>query len=125
MDLVAHRVGHLCHQADDGQLRTYAQRFGALDVLDRVVDAIGQGRVDARLEADLDALDDAFARHGVDGLTTGNRGYETWRGSGHRTITAWQCPQQGACPRRVPVDDGDPPVCGLTGQAFTELRIDL
>ncbi len=125
MDLVAHRVGRLCHQATGGQLRTYAQQFGALDVLDRIVDAIGRGRIDARLEADLDALDGAFARHGVDGLTTGSRGYETWRGSGHRSFTAWACPQRWSCPRRVQLDDGDPPVCGLTGRSFTELRIDL
>ncbi|MFD0972951.1 hypothetical protein [Plantactinospora endophytica] len=126
MEPVAHRVGRLCSQATAGQLREYAQRFGAAEVLERIADAVGHGRLDDQLEADLDRLDRAFAGNGIDGLTTGSRGFETWRGGGgHPTVTGWTCPNRQACPRAVPVDDGDPPVCGLTGEPFVETRITL
>ncbi|WP_345629806.1 hypothetical protein [Rugosimonospora acidiphila] len=125
MDFVAHRVGRLCGQATGGQLREYAERFGVLDILDRIVDAVDHGRVDQQLEKDLDVLDSAFARHGIDGLTTGSRSYETWRGGGgHPTITAWECPRR-SCPRRVPAVDGDRPVCALANLPFVETRITL
>lgn len=126
MDLVAHRVGRLCSQATDGQLRSYAERYGVVQALDRIADAVGRGRVDRQLEDDLDHLDAAFARHGIDGLTTGTRGFEAWRGGGtHPTIAAWTCPVPRPCPRAVPISEGDPPTCALTGLPFIETRIAL
>ncbi|MEO3925689.1 hypothetical protein ABGB07_17725 [Micromonosporaceae bacterium B7E4] len=126
MELVAQRIGRLCGQAGGGQLREYAERFGAADVLDRIADAIGQGRLDRQLEADLDRLDVVFARHGVDGLTTGSRGFETWRGGGgHPTVTGWTCPNRQACARAERAGDGDRPTCALTGLPFVETRITL
>ncbi|PWR14198.1 hypothetical protein DKT69_17500 [Micromonospora sicca] len=126
MELVAHRIGRLCGQASGGQLREHAERYGVLDVLDRIADAIDRGRVDRRLEEDLDLLDGAFARHGIDGLTTGVRGFESWLGGGgHPTVVAWTCPSPRSCPRAMPIGDGERPVCPLTGSPFVETRIPL
>ncbi|RZU72137.1 hypothetical protein EV384_0479 [Micromonospora kangleipakensis] len=126
MELVAHRVGRLCGQAVGGQLREHAERYGVVEVLDRIVAAVRQGRVDSHLAEDLDRLDAAFARNGVDGLTTGVRGFEPWPGGGgHPTITAWTCPSPRPCPRAVPVGDGERPGCALTGAPFVETRIPL
>ncbi|MEU1686981.1 hypothetical protein [Micromonospora sp. NPDC005707] len=126
MELVAERVARLCRQAVGEQLRQHAERYGAADVLDRIAEAVAQGRLDHHLEQDLDRLDDAFARHGIDGLTTGVRGFESWLGGGgHPTVVAWGCPSPLPCPRAVPEGDGDRPVCGLTGAAFGQRRIVL
>lgn len=126
MELVAERVGRLCGQAVGEQLRTHAQRYGVDDVLDRIVAAVGEGRSDQRLAEDLDRLDAAFARHGVDGLTTGVRGFEPWLGGGGRaTVAAWTCPAAEPCPRKAPAGDGPPPTCGLTGAPFVASRIAL
>lgn len=126
MELVAERVGRLCHQAAGEQLREHAERYGVAELLDRIADAVGQGRLDQRLAEDLDRLDDAFARHGIDGLTLGVRGFEPWLGGGgHPTVVAWSCPSPQPCPRAVPADDGDRPVCGLTGAPFGQRRITL
>lgn len=126
MELVAHRVGRLCVQAVGGQLREHAERYGVVDVLDRIAAAVGQGRVDRHLAEDLDRIDAAFARNGIDGLTTGVRGFEPWLGGGgHPTVTAWACPSLRSCPRAVPVGDGEPPACALTGAPFVETRIAL
>lgn len=126
MELVAQRVGRLCSQAFGGQLREYAERYGVVEALDRVADAVGQGRVDRQLEEDLDRLDEAFARNGIDGLTTGARAFEAWLGGGgHPTVTAWTCPGPRPCPRGLPAGDGDQPVCALTGLPFVETRITL
>ncbi|MFG2055335.1 hypothetical protein ACGFI9_15050 [Micromonospora sp. NPDC048930] len=125
MELVAERVGRLCGQAAGGQLREYAERYGVAEVLDRIAAAVAQGRLDRPLEEDLDLLDAAFARHGIDGLTTGVRGFEPWLGGGgHPTVAAWACPGPDPCPRAVPVD-GDRPVCPLTGTPLRETRIPL
>jgi hypothetical protein len=79
------------------------------------------------LLADLDQLDDAFARHGVDGLTTGDRGYQPWRsGSGHAVVAMWACPAARPCSRMVaPQDDTRRPDCGLAGVPFAVRRIHL
>ncbi|MEV0427030.1 hypothetical protein [Micromonospora sp. NPDC050495] len=126
MELVAERIGRLCSQATGEQLRTHAERYGVAEVLDRIVAAVGAGRWDQQLAADLDTLDAAFARHGVDGLTTGVRGFEPWLGrGGHPTVAAWTCPGAGPCPRKAPVDDGAPPTCGLTGAPLVASRVTL
>ncbi|WP_073837685.1 hypothetical protein [Micromonospora sp. CB01531] len=125
MELVPERINRLCRQAG-GQLREHAERYGVADVLDRIVDAVGQGRLDRQLEEDLDRLDGAFARNGIDGLTIGVRMFEPWLGGGgHPAVLAWGCPSPRPCPRKAPIDDGDRPVCGLTGTQFVESRTTL
>ncbi len=125
LELVTERVGRLCGQATGGQLREHAERYGVAEVLDQIADAVAQGRLDRPLEEDLDRLDAAFAHHGIDGLTTGVRGFEPWLGGGgHPTVAAWTCPGPAPCPRAVPAAD-DRPMCTLTGAPLRETRIPL
>ncbi|MFQ6395925.1 hypothetical protein ACLMAJ_20955 [Nocardia sp. KC 131] len=109
------RVEVLCEQAG-AALAERASRYGVADVLARIVAAAERGEVS---EADLDLLDSAFARHGIDNLTRAHRGFEPWKGPRDVVVTAWACPTS-AC-TRAGIDEG--PRCGLTGQPFR--RIDL
>ncbi|RSM44606.1 hypothetical protein DMA12_15665 [Amycolatopsis balhimycina DSM 5908] len=111
------RVGILCEQAGEA-LADRAARYGVADVLARVVAAASRGEV---AEADLDLLDSAFARHGIDHLTRGHRSFEPWPGARKLVATGWECPT-GACPR---VATGEQPSCRLTGRPFRETRVEL
>ncbi|NUT50723.1 MAG: hypothetical protein HOV94_25955 [Saccharothrix sp.] len=111
------RVGALCTQAGEA-LAERAARYGVADVLARIVAAASLGEVS---EADLDLLDSAFARHGIDNLTRPNRNFAPWPGPRTLVATVWKCPT-GACPRES--TDGQPS-CRLTGQPFREIRLDL
>jgi hypothetical protein len=124
---VAERLGRLCVQADEAQLREYAERFGAAGVLLGVVTALRHGGSrDPDILADLDRLDDAFARNGVDGLTTGARGYEPWRIAGsHAVVAVWVCPAARSCSRMVSRDGVEQPHCGLIDAPFRSDRIHL
>jgi hypothetical protein len=111
------RVGTLCEQAGEA-LSERAARYGVADVLARVVEAASRGTVS---EADLDLLDSAFAEHGIDNLTRGYRDFARWPGPRTVVVTAWKCPT-GACPREA---TGEQPSCGLTGQPFRGIRVEL
>ncbi|HWD04824.1 MAG TPA: hypothetical protein VG674_20480 [Amycolatopsis sp.] len=111
------RVSVLCEQAGDA-LAERAARYGVTDVLTRVVEAASRGEV---AESDLDALDAAFAAHGIDHLTQGHRGFEPWPGARDVGYLVWECPT-GACSRAT---TGDRPACRLTGRPFRETRVDL
>jgi hypothetical protein len=115
------RVEILCGQADDEALTQRAARYGVADVLARVVADAAAGEVS---EADLDALDNAFALHGIDNLTRASRTFQPWPGARDVTVTAWVCPT-GACTRARAATAGNRPVCGLTGMPLTETRIRL
>lgn len=131
MDEVAERLARLCAQAGDGGLRERAGRFGAGAEWDRVCAAVRSGALGPEVAADLDALDDAFARHGVDGLTTGGRGYEPLRGGRSRpVVTVWACPADRACARLEPQEGRwarlrPAPRCGLTGSPLVSRRFTL
>jgi len=127
LDEAAERLGRLCVQAVGPQLGEFAQLLGVADVLGRVTDAVRKGGTpESDLLADLDRLDDAFARHGIDGLTTGDRGYQRWRsGSGHPVVALWCCPAARRCSRLLPQDDTQQPHCGLAGVPFATRRIHL
>ncbi|MEU4344588.1 hypothetical protein AB0H00_25545 [Nocardia sp. NPDC023852] len=111
------RVEVLCEQAGEA-LTERASRYGVADVLARIVAAAEQGDVS---EADLDLLDNAFARHGIDNLTRAHRGFEPWKGARGVVVTAWVCPT-GACTRAA---TDERPFCRLTGQPCRVTRIDL
>ncbi|MDG9702935.1 hypothetical protein [Streptomyces sp. DH37] len=122
MDEVAERLARLCAQAGDDGLRERAERFGAGAELDRLCQAVRSGVHGPSVAADLDALDDAFARHGIDGLTLGDRGFEPLRGGrSHPVVTVWACPAGVACSRLEPQEQqggrgrgrAEPPRCGL------------
>lgn len=127
MDEIAERLGRLCAQADGGALFERAARYGVADTVERLTSAVRAGEADSGLAADLDVVDEAFAKHGIDGLTSGPRGYEPWRGGGgHPMVVMWACPAARPCSRLVPRDDTVPrPHCALADTPFTHRRIQL
>ncbi|MFI9150095.1 hypothetical protein [Streptomyces sp. NPDC053367] len=119
MDAIGERLARLCPQTDGDALRERAVRYGVGDELERLRDAVSSGERGPSVTADLDALDDAFARQGIDGLTNGARDYDTLRGTtAHPGVSLWACPAPVACPRLVPQEGAQAdaaPRCGLTG----------
>ncbi|MGC0334029.1 hypothetical protein RKD23_007019 [Streptomyces sp. SAI-170] len=122
MDAIAERLARLCPQTDGDALRERAVRYGVGDELDRLRAAVLSGERGPSVAADLDALDDAFARHGIDALSTGVRDYGSLRGATpHPGVTLWGCPSPVPCPRLVPQEGAHAdaaPRCGLAGTPF-------
>ncbi|GAA4935791.1 hypothetical protein ACFPM3_06020 [Streptomyces coeruleoprunus] len=143
MDEVAERLGRLCAQAGGGALAERAARYGVGDVLDRLQEAVRSGTAGPGLLADLRELDEAFARHGIDGLTTGARAYVPFAGGRpHPVVTLWGCPADRPCNRLEPraaqevraaardsrearTGDAEPPLCALTGAPLRARRFRL
>ncbi|MFI6288219.1 hypothetical protein ACIBCM_26320 [Streptomyces sp. NPDC051018] len=130
VDEVAEKLARLCPQAEGDSLAEHAREYGAGEVLDRLTAAVRAGEGGPAVAADLHALDEAFARHGIDGLTTGARGYETPRGGReHPVVTVWACPAPRPCSRLVPRQDGERdgagPPCALSGLRLVSRRIHL
>ncbi|MFF2202161.1 hypothetical protein [Streptomyces sp. NPDC058145] len=131
MDEIAERLARLCAQAGDDGLRERAERYGVGDALTRLGEAARSGSRAPTVTADLDALDDAFARHGIDGLTVGPRGLDPLRGGrAHPVVTVWGCPAEAACSRLEPQERRrasrtPPPSCGLTGIPLVSRKIRL
>jgi hypothetical protein len=119
MDAIAERLARLCPQTDGDALRERAERYGVGEVLQRLRAAVLSGERGPSVAADLDELDDAFARHGIDALSTGVRDYDTLRGAApHPGVTLWRCPSPAPCPRLVPQEGvyaDTAPRCGLAG----------
>jgi len=124
VDEVAERLARLCPQAG-ADLRERAVRYGVDGALARVVTAGRAGAANAAdVLADLDRLDEAFARHGIDGLTTGPRAYQRWPASGgHPVVALWACPAARPCARLEP--GAVRPQCGLLDEPLTTRRIQL
>jgi hypothetical protein len=79
------RIERLCAHLALGNREDFEQRaarYGAADTLARIITAVRTGIDPALLEPDLDALDEAFARHGVDNLTGTVRAYRPLPGDG-------------------------------------------
>jgi hypothetical protein len=109
------RIARLCTQFTD--LAAAAARFGAAESLDRIVTGVRAGADPAALKSDLDNLDNAFARNGIDNVTTGPRIYRELPGScGHPVMRVWVCPAARPCPR---VEMAAGAGCGLTGEPLT------
>jgi len=105
------RIARLCSQFTLDDLAAAAARFDATETLDRIVAAVQAGTDPADLESDLDELDDAFARHGIDNITTGARVYRALPGStGHPVMRVWTCPAARPCTRVEVAAGAD---CGL------------
>ncbi|MFG2883595.1 hypothetical protein ACGFYV_15050 [Streptomyces sp. NPDC048297] len=103
MDEIGERLARLCAQAGEEGFREWAERYGAGEALARLGQAARSGLRTPAVTADLDALDDAFARHGIDGLTVGARAFEPLRGGrAHPVVTAWGCPAEESCSRLEP-----------------------
>ncbi|MGW0292054.1 hypothetical protein [Streptomyces tuirus] len=132
MDEVAERLGRLCAQAGGGALAERAARYGVGDVFDRLKEAVCSGVARHRLLADLRELDEAFARNGIDGLTTGTRAYVPLNGGrAHPVVTLWGCPAARPCSRLEPreaqarVGDAEAPLCALSGTPLLSRRFTL
>lgn len=116
------RIAELCAQLADDELPRLLADAGAEASLQRILDAIRSAELAKVTPADLDALDDAAASIGIDGLTTGVRALDPGAMStrlpgigGGGIHFAWVCPQH-AC-TRVELDmPADAPVCAVSGQ---------
>lgn len=121
------RIERLCEVLALGKLEAFEQRaarYGAAAPLARIITAVQTGADPALLVPDLDALDEAFARHGIDNLTGTARAYRPLPGAGeHPVIRAWVCPATRSCPRLIPMSGTIPPVCALTGQPLTLVEV--
>lgn len=100
------RIARLCAHPALGNLEDFEQRaarYGAAASLARILTAVRTGTNPNLLVPDLDALDDAFARHGIDNLTGTVRAYRPLPGTGqHPVIRAWVCPATQPCSRLIP-----------------------
>lgn len=94
------RIARLCSQFELGDLTETAARFGAAGPLEKIIAGVRAGTPPVDLESDLDAVDSAFARNGIDNITTGPRVYRQLPGStGHPVLRVWVCPAARPCAR--------------------------
>ncbi|MET7458239.1 hypothetical protein ABZT03_41715 [Streptomyces sp. NPDC005574] len=128
---VADRLERLCRLLGGGELARRAGEYGVAGPLERVLGALRAGRDPERVRADLDALDEGFARHGIDGLTTRTRAYQPLSGTvGHPVLRGWVCPAAHRCARFTPLDTGAAhadaaPVCEALGTPLVKVEIEL
>jgi hypothetical protein len=122
---LAARIAKVCVELGRSDLRALAAEAGADAVLERILGYVGNGVPDAeRAAADLDALEDALARLGVDGLTHDIRQYRPVPGTSiHPPVHRWMCPQR--CCLRTEGDTAaqTAPVCAITGVALERVRL--
>ncbi|MER5579927.1 hypothetical protein, partial [Streptomyces massasporeus] len=102
---LADRLDRLCRLLGGSELARRAREYGVAEHLERVLGAVRDGTDLERIRADLDALDEAFARHGIDGLTTRTRAYqplsgEPGTGGGRRRFSQVECPSAPRTGRR-------------------------
>ncbi|MFJ4355962.1 hypothetical protein ACIP25_06650 [Streptomyces massasporeus] len=128
---LADRLDRLCRLLGGGELTRRAREYGVAEHLERVLGAVRDGTDPERVRADLDALDEAFARHGFDGLTTRTRAYQPLSGTvGHPVLRGWVCPAAHRCSRFSQHDTGTPggdagPVCEALGTPLVRVEIPL
>ncbi|MFF7736519.1 MULTISPECIES: hypothetical protein [unclassified Streptomyces] len=127
---LADRIDRLCRLLGGGELARRAREYGVAEHLERVLGAVRDGTDPERIRADLEALDEGFARHGIDGLTTRTRAYQRLPGTvGHPVLRGWVCPAAHRCSRFTQhgaTPDGDAgPVCEALGTPLLRVEIPL
>jgi hypothetical protein len=123
---VTARIEQLCKQLTGTDFTERAARYGATAPLARIIAAMRAGAELNTVEADLDALDDAFARHGIDDVTSSPRAYRALPGpSGHPVLHAWVCPARQRCPRQELGNAAQGKMCALTGMPLTGIDVPL
>ncbi|MFG2332464.1 hypothetical protein ACGFMM_22905 [Streptomyces sp. NPDC048604] len=128
---VADRLERLCRLLGGGELARRAREYGVEEPLERVLGAVRAGAGPEGLRADLDALDEGFARHGIDGLTTRTRAYQPLAGTvGHPVLRGWVCPAARRCSRFTEDEAGAPvgaagPSCEALGTPLVRVEIPL
>jgi hypothetical protein len=121
------RIAALCTQLADGELSRRLANADAKAALARVLDAIRFGEPSSISPADLDALEDAAAGIGIDGLTTGARSL----GSGNIATGlpglsengphfAWVCPLRACARVELDIPD-DTPGCAIGERALDRM----
>jgi hypothetical protein len=120
------RIEQLCKHLAGNDFAELAAHYGAAAVLARIIAAVRAGAEPDTLEAALDALDDAFARHGVDDVTTALRAYRPLPGtSEHPVLRTWVCPARRPCPRQEFGGEAHGRMCALTGLPLTRIDVQL
>ena len=121
---LAERLAVLCTQFGQGEVGEIASELGVAPTLARVLGAVrGDSGPwnEVALTADLDQLDAAFTRWGVDGGLTGQllalRPLPN-TGAHPRVVEVWMCPAR-RCSRVDPAVGGPAPVCAVTAGPCT------
>lgn len=127
MEDLNQRLEQLCKKLGHGEVQEIAAELGVTPPLERVLSAVRVGGSwdEASVAADLDELDAAFSRWGLDGGLTGQfRSFRVLPGTGtHPVVDVWMCPA-GRCSRVVAAARDDPaPVCAVTQASFTLRRL--
>ncbi|MEU8232256.1 hypothetical protein AB0C12_21950 [Actinoplanes sp. NPDC048967] len=122
------RLAALCANLDlDPRLREALDDGGLTGTQwDALVAVVRAGRPDdAVVVALLDAVEDAAGSAGLDGISTGPRGFEPLPGgtAGTRAVHGWRCPHPRPCGRGEPDRAGRAPACALTGDPLAPVRI--
>jgi hypothetical protein len=112
------KAAAFCRELGDDNLLDLARQNGLEQVFTRARTSLQNGRIDATLEADLDAIDAMALRVDGQGLyPAAVRGMPDWPGTGASTGAQWwACPTE-RCAGRGRVKPGQQqPVCAATGQ---------
>jgi hypothetical protein len=124
---IAERIASLCRLLADDDLQRLAAEAGAGPLLARIVASVNAGNQNlAALEHDLDALDEALARLGLDGVTTSVRLHQPRPAAPDTPAPdlggGWTCPLE-ECSRVEPgaASSGPAPVCGFSAQPMQNI----
>ena len=125
---ILRRVGQLCQSLEsDAELREEIELNGfPRRSWDELTTAIRAGSV-ATLVALLDAIEQAAAKAGLDGVTYPTREYRQLPGGlpEFRTVSGWRCPHAQRCGRAQPAADPSPiRSCAVTGDELTWISVD-
>lgn len=121
------RIAALCVHLDrEPQLREALDDGGL--TASRWEEIVGAVRAGAALEVLaplLDAVDDAAAAAGLDGVTSGPRRFEPLPDgtAGFRAVHGWRCPHPRPCGRGEPARGDQQPACAVTGDPLQPVRI--
>ncbi|WP_173060075.1 hypothetical protein [Phytohabitans houttuyneae] len=116
------RVARLCRRYGSGELDGYIAAAGGTEILSRIRAAVAAGEGET-LAADLDALDDAVAAVGLDGLSTPVRVLPKVPGTtGYPVLDTEVCPH-GVCSRVEPPDGSPARRCAISGEPLRRLRL--
>ncbi|MFB7270723.1 hypothetical protein [Streptomyces sp. NPDC056244] len=124
---ILRRVSQLCESLEtDAELREEIERAGfPSNKWEDLAAAIRTGSADT-LTALLDAVEDAAADAGLDGITHPHREYRPLEGQeGFRPVSGWRCPHPHRCGRVYPTADASSVRrCAVTGDALTWISVD-
>ncbi|WP_433723735.1 hypothetical protein ACQP0C_25295 [Nocardia sp. CA-129566] len=122
---MAQRIDRVCELLADASFVATAATIAATPLLDRIAQAVRTGIAHTALESELNALDQLFAQHGIDHVTTGSRHYSAMPGvSGHPSMRAKVCPAPQRCARVVLVSGtANASTCALVGTALGDAEV--